>query len=95
MEYQDSKSFLTVLSQILRAILYPNSQLFVTAGGKEQSANILKDKENELIRLVPTRAREIKRERGSGTTETKDYVRYQFTNGSVIDNITASEKSRG
>lgn len=90
-----SKSFLTVLSQILRAILYPNSQLFVTAGGKEQSANILKDKENELIRLVPALAREIKRERGGGTTETKDYVRYQFTNGSVIDNITASEKSRG
>ena len=38
-----SKSFLSVLVLMLRCILYPGSHLFVTTGGKEQAAGILKD----------------------------------------------------
>lgn len=33
-----SKSFLSVLIQMIRAILYPGAQLFTTAGGKERNA---------------------------------------------------------
>lgn len=33
-----SKSFLTMMILMLRAILFPNSALFVTTGGKEQAA---------------------------------------------------------
>lgn len=33
-----SKSFLSMMALMLRCVLYPNSQLFVTTGGKEQAA---------------------------------------------------------
>ena len=36
-----SKSFLSVLILMIRAILYPRAKLFSTAGGKEQAAQIL------------------------------------------------------
>ena len=39
-----SKSFLAVLSLMIRCILYPGSKLFTSAGGKSQSASILKEK---------------------------------------------------
>ena len=42
-----SKSFLSVLVLMLRCILYPGSHLFVTTGGKEQAAGILKEKQEE------------------------------------------------
>ena len=43
-----SKSFLSVLVLMLRCILYPGSHLFVTTGGKEQAAGILKEKQEDL-----------------------------------------------
>lgn len=33
-----SKSFLSMMTLMIRCILYPNSHLFVTTGGKEQAA---------------------------------------------------------
>lgn len=33
-----SKSFLSMMALMIRCILYPNSHLFVTTGGKEQAA---------------------------------------------------------
>ena len=35
-----SKSFLSMMVLMLRCILYPGSELFVTTGGKEQAASI-------------------------------------------------------
>ena len=89
-----SKSFLSVLILMLRCILYPRSKLFVTSGGKEQSASIIKDKVQELCTLVPALNREVDRRLGK-TLEGKDYARYMFKNGSYFDNVAASEKSRG
>lgn len=54
-----SKSFLSVLSLMVRCILYPGAKLFVTAGGKEQASGILKEKVQELCALVPALGREI------------------------------------
>ena len=39
-----SKSFLSVLTLMIRCILYPRAKLFVASGGKEQSAGIIKEK---------------------------------------------------
>jgi hypothetical protein len=39
-----SKSFLSVMVLLIRAILYPGAKLFSTAGGKEQAAQILQEK---------------------------------------------------
>lgn len=89
-----SKSFLSVLVLMCRCVLYPRSKLFVTSGGKEQAAGIVKEKVNEICTLVPAFDRELDRRPGK-TREGKDYVCYMFKNGSFFDNIAASEKSRG
>ena len=89
-----SKSFLSVMALMVRCILYPRANLFVTSGGKEQAAGILKDKVNEICTLIPAFNREIDRRRGK-TLEGKDYCKYVFKNGSTLDNIAARESSRG
>lgn len=95
-----SKSFLGDLALILKAILYPGAQLFAVASGKEQSANILKEKVETICGLIPAVEKEIiwdNRNSGSKkkTVATKDSVTYSFKNGSSIRNIAASENSRG
>lgn len=89
-----SKSFLCTLVLCLRCILYPNAKLFVTSGGKEQSAQIIKEKVNELCTLIPALKKEIDWGRGK-TVEGKDYCRYMFKSGSWFDNVAAREGSRG
>ena len=39
-----SKSFLSMMVLMIRCILYPKCKLFVTSGGKEQAAGIMKEK---------------------------------------------------
>ena len=89
-----SKSFLSVMALMVRCVLYPRANLFVTSGGKEQAAGILKDKVNEICTLIPAFEREIDRRRGK-TLEGKDYCKYVFKSGSTLDNIAARESSRG
>lgn len=89
-----SKSFLSVLILMIRATLYTGAKLFVTSGGKEQASGILKEKVQEICQLAPGFAAEIDWGRGK-TLEGKDYCKYIFKNGSFIDNLAASEKSRG
>ncbi len=89
-----SKSFLSMMTLMLRCILYPGSKLFVTSGGKEQAAGIMKEKVQEICTLIPAIEREINWDRGI-TLEGKDYAKYTFKNGSYFDNIAARESSRG
>ena len=79
---------------MIRCILYPRCNLFVTSGGKEQAASILKDKINEICVLIPSLKNEIDWRRGK-TLEGKDYCKYVFKSGSTLDNIAARESSRG
>lgn len=93
-----SKSFMSVMSLMIKAILYPGAKLFTVAGGKEQSANILSSKVDELCRLIPALEKEIiwdTRGTKAKTRQTKDSVVYEFKNGSILQNIAATEKSRG
>ena len=89
-----SKSFLAVLSLMVRCVLYPGSKLFTSAGGKSQSASILKEKVDEICRMVPAFNKEIDRRPGK-TQEQKDKCVYRFKNGSYFDNVAANEKARG
>lgn len=93
-----SKSFMSVLCLMLKAILYPGAQLFSVAGGKEQSAQILSEKLDQICTLIPAMSKEIVWDtRGTRaiTRQTKDSVHYTFRNGSSLRNIAASEKTRG
>ena len=89
-----SKSFLAVMILMIRCILYPRCKLFVTSGGKEQAAGIMKEKVKEICTLIPAFEKEIDWGRGK-SMEGKDYCKYVFKNGSYFDNIAARESSRG
>lgn len=89
-----SKSFLTMMVMFIRAILYPNSHLFVTTGGKEQAASITVAKIEEICKLIPALNKELNLERGQ-TKKSKDDVEYVFKNGSKIDVLAARQSSRG
>lgn len=89
-----SKSFLSVLTLMCRCVLYPRAKLFVTSGGKEQAAGIIKEKVTEICTLIPAFEKELDRRPGK-TREGKDYCQYMFKNGSYFDNIAARESSRG
>ena len=89
-----SKSFLSVLVLMLRCILYPGAKLFIASGGKEQAANIAKEKVEELIDLLPSLRKEIDWRPGK-TQFAKDYVRVQFKNGSRLDIVAVRESTRG
>jgi len=89
-----SKSFLSVLVLILRCILFPGAHLFVTTGGKEQAAGIAREKVDELCKLIPGLINEFDWSRGKSRAS-KDDVSYIFKNGSELDIMAASQKSRG
>ena len=99
-----SKSFLAVLCLMIKCILYPGCRIFTVAGGKEQSASILQAKVDELCRLIPALANEIIWDTRTNnktsiikakTRTTRDSVIYTFKNGSSLENVAASEKTRG
>lgn len=89
-----SKSFLSMMVLMLRCILYPNSLLFVTTGGKEQAASITIAKIEEICKLIPSLNNEIDWTRGA-SKKSKDDVKYIFKNGSSIDILAAKQSSRG
>ena len=89
-----SKSFLAVLILMVRAILYPGAKLFTAAGGKQQSAGILAEKIDEICRMIPAFEKELDLRPGK-TKKSKDKCFYLFKNGSFIDNLAISEKTRG
>lgn len=89
-----SKSFLSVLVQMIRCILFPGAHLFTSAGGKEQAAQILQEKVDDICLKIPAFKREIDWRRGQ-TQVSKDHCKYIFKNGSDFENIAARESSRG
>ena len=89
-----SKSFLSMMVLMCRCILYPRCKLFVTSGGKEQAAGIVKEKVQEICNLIPAFNKEIDYRPGKSQFG-KDYVKVLFKNGSYFDNIAARESSRG
>ena len=89
-----SKSFLSMMVLMLRCILYPNSHLFVTTGGKEQAASITIAKIEEICKLIPSLNNEIDWTRGA-SKKSKDDVKYIFKNCSSIDILAAKQSSRG
>ena len=82
------------MALMIRCILYPNSHLFVTTGGKQQAASITIAKIQEICKLIPGLNNEINWDRGV-STRSKDNVKYVFKNGSTIDILAARQSSRG
>lgn len=93
-----SKSFLSVLALMLKAVLYPGASLITVADGKSQSAMILSSKIQEICELIPALAKEVEwdtKGKLKQTTQSKDSVTYAFRCGSQIRNLSMSANSRG
>ena len=93
-----SKSFLAVMSLMIKAVLYPRAKLATVADGKGQSAQILSSKMQEICQLIPALANEIMwdtRGKISQTSQTKDSVIFSFKNNSIIQNVAMTETTRG
>ena len=82
------------MALMLRCILYPGCELFITTGGKEQAASITVAKIDEICRLIPALNNEINWDRGV-SKKSKDSVEYVFKCGSKINILAARESSRG
>lgn len=86
-----SKSFLAILSRILRCIFLPNSKSFVCADIKASGVRIAWEKISEIFRLFPLLEEEVLITHHSGS----DYVEVIFKNGSMFDVIGVSQGTRG
>lgn len=85
-----SKSFLSILALMLKAILYPRAKLATVADGKSQSAAILASKMGEICQLIPALANEIvwdTRGKIAQTSQGKDSVIYSFKNGFKLAHV--------
>lgn len=89
-----SKSFLSMMALMLKCILYPGVHLAVSTGGKAQAASITIQKVDEICKLIPALANEINWARGVSKKSVDD-VHYVFKNGSELDILAATERSRG
>ncbi len=92
-----SKSFITILGEVLQCIFMPRTKRFICAPMKAQAAQIAKEKLTEIFRAWPLLRREVI---GGDLTEVpgnygKDYVTLRFRNGSQFDVVGALESSLG
>lgn len=92
-----SKSFITILGEVLQCIFMPGTKRFICAPNKNQAAQIAKEKLTEIFRAWPLLRREVV---GGDINEVpgnygKDYVTLKFRNGSQFDVVGAIESSLG
>ena len=87
-----SKTYINVLANYIKCILYPNNSLCIAMPTKEQSAKVVKEKIEEYWRDYPLLKNELVLNKCQFQ---KDYVRLVFKNGSTLDTLTVGESSRG
>ena len=84
------KTFDEVLVMFIVAIRYPNIELALTAQTKENAAELLKDKTNEILRLYPLFENEISKKRFQ-----RGDAELIFKNSARIDILANSQSSKG
>ena len=92
-----SKSFITILGEVLQCIFMPGTKRFICAPNKNQAAQIAKEKLTEIFRAWPLLRREVI---GGDISDCpgnygKDYVTLRFRNGSQFDVVGAIESTLG
>lgn len=92
-----SKSFVTILGEILQCIFIPGTRRFICAPNKNQSAQIAKEKIIEIYDRFPLLRKEVIGGEVSDTPGNfgKDYVTLKFRNGSTFEVVGALESTRG
>ncbi len=85
-----SKTLVHILEKYHAAVCYPNITLAITSSTKENAVKIWKEKHDEIVRFYPSFADNFK-----SVSFTKDTGRVEFVNGSIIDNLSNSQSSKG
>ena len=85
-----SKSFLALLSLILRAIFLPGSKLFTCSDVKSTAIKVTKQKLDEIFAWWPLLAKEVKSQKMS-----TDYIELEFKNGSIFSIVSMTSAGRG
>ena len=86
-----SKSFINILWQVIKAILYPGTKSAICSSTKQQSAKILEQKIAEIRALIPALNFELKKE----PSKVKDDITVLLKNTSWIMNVAAKGSTRG
>ena len=84
------KTFDEVLASILACIFYPEITISLSAQTKENAADLLKDKYNEIMRFYPLLKNEIEKANFS-----KGDATILFKSGATLDNLANSQTSKG
>lgn len=84
------KTFVEMLGLYVVAILYPDSNLSMSAQTREASAKLIKEKHTEIKKYYPLIASDIIKENLS-----KDTAEIIFSSGSKIDNLANTQSSKG
>lgn len=84
------KTYDEVLAMYLVAIFFPDIDLSMTAQTKENAAELLKDKHNEIVKHFPMISNEI-----SDYKFSKNEAEVNFKSGSRIDNLANAQSSKG
>lgn len=90
--FVNHNTYINVLANYIKCILYPNNSLCIAMPTKEQSAKVVKEKIEEYWRDYPLLKNELVLNKCQFQ---KDYVRLVFKNGSTLDTLTVGESSRG
>lgn len=84
------KTFDEVLASMLTCVFFPEITISLSAQTKENSADLLKDKYNEIIRFYPMLKNEI-----SKANFAKGDALVAFKNGARLDNLANAQSSKG
>ena len=84
------KTFDEVLASMLACIFFPEISISLSAQTKENAADLLKDKYNEIIRFYPMLKNEIEK-----ANFAKGDALIVFKNGARLDNLANSQTSKG
>lgn len=84
------KTFDEVLASMLACIFFPEISISLSAQTKENAADLLKDKYNEILRFYPLLKNEIDK-----ANFAKGDALVVFKNGSRLDNLANAQTSKG
>ena len=85
-----SKTLLEVLAGILTCIFFPGISIALSAQTKENAADLLKAKYNEIMKFYPILLNEVK-----DANFQKSVAIITFKNGSTYDNLANAQSSKG
>ena len=83
-------TFNEVLASELACVFYPEITIALTAQTKENAAELLRDKHNEIMKFYPMLKNEVAKENFS-----KNDANIVFKNGAVLDNLANAQSSKG